>query len=142
MARRPQLIVEQLARRAARPLSVVAKQGCGDFSGAFDPASPEPRHNAVQRRVTVYNGVVEHSEGSTHVVHAGAGGTERIGIAVHRIGVNAAGIQDHIAEKVGPYRLIRDLGRGRMSAVWLAERADGHIEREIALKLLVVADGA
>src|SRR5512146_750067 len=40
---------------------------------------------------------------------------------------------------VGPYRLIRELGRGGMGAVWLAERADGLIRREIALKLPILA---
>jgi eukaryotic-like serine/threonine-protein kinase len=36
---------------------------------------------------------------------------------------------------LGPYRLIRQLGRGGMSIVWLAERADGLIKRHVALKL-------
>ncbi len=40
---------------------------------------------------------------------------------------------------VGPYRLIRELGRGGMGVVWLAERADGSIRRPIALKLPMIS---
>jgi len=36
---------------------------------------------------------------------------------------------------VGPYRLIRELGRGDMGTVWLADRPDGLVKRSIALKL-------
>jgi serine/threonine protein kinase/Tfp pilus assembly protein PilF len=37
---------------------------------------------------------------------------------------------------VGPYRLLRELGRGGMGAVFLAERIDGEFERRVALKLV------
>ncbi|HEY8051716.1 MAG TPA: protein kinase [Steroidobacteraceae bacterium] len=39
------------------------------------------------------------------------------------------------AERVGPYELIRPLAAGGMAEVWLARRADGTFEREVALKL-------
>ncbi|MCW5569148.1 MAG: serine/threonine protein kinase, partial [Dokdonella sp.] len=39
-------------------------------------------------------------------------------------------------EAVGPYRLLHPLGEGGMGEVWLAERADGAFERQVALKLL------
>ena len=36
---------------------------------------------------------------------------------------------------LGSYRLIGELGRGGMGAVWLAERSDGALKRPVALKL-------
>jgi len=36
---------------------------------------------------------------------------------------------------VGAYRLIREIGRGGMGTVWLAERSDGTMKRQVALKL-------
>src|SRR5688500_5677718 len=42
-------------------------------------------------------------------------------------------------DKVGPYRLIRELGAGGAATVWLAERADGSLRRQVALKLPRVA---
>jgi serine/threonine protein kinase len=37
--------------------------------------------------------------------------------------------------RVGPWRLLRELGSGGTSSVWLAERVDGAMQRKVALKL-------
>lgn len=42
----------------------------------------------------------------------------------------------NVGRRVGPYRLTRELGRGGMGAVYLAERADGAFEQQIAIKLV------
>ena len=47
-----------------------------------------------------------------------------------------------LEDRVGPYRLIREIGRGGMGAVWLAARADGSLKRHVALKLPRLAWGA
>jgi serine/threonine-protein kinase len=48
----------------------------------------------------------------------------------------------HQGDRVGPYRLIKEIGRGGMGTVWLAERADGAYKRQVALKLPRLAWGA
>lgn len=58
--------------------------------------------------------------------------------ALPHLTLAAAALDDpelHAAAVIGPYRLLRELGVGGMGAVWLAERADGTLKRQIALKL-------
>ena len=37
---------------------------------------------------------------------------------------------------VGPYRLVRGIGRGGMGSVWLAERSDDQFQKQVAVKVL------
>lgn len=39
-------------------------------------------------------------------------------------------------QQFGPYRVVREIGRGGMGTVWLAERADGQFQQQVALKLI------
>jgi serine/threonine-protein kinase len=47
-----------------------------------------------------------------------------------------------VERHIGPYRLLRELGRGGMGIVYLAERADGQFRRHVAVKLLRVTHDA
>ncbi|MBC7620192.1 MAG: serine/threonine protein kinase [Candidatus Saccharibacteria bacterium] len=44
-----------------------------------------------------------------------------------------------VGQLINGYRLVRLIGRGGMGVVWLAERTDGLVGRQVALKLPVVA---
>jgi eukaryotic-like serine/threonine-protein kinase len=43
---------------------------------------------------------------------------------------------DRTGERIGAYAVVRELGRGGMGAVYLAERADGQFEKHVAIKVL------
>ncbi|HEX4641505.1 MAG TPA: protein kinase, partial [Chthoniobacterales bacterium] len=42
----------------------------------------------------------------------------------------------HIGKRVGAYVITGEIGRGGMGTVYLAARADGYFEKEVAIKLL------
>jgi serine/threonine-protein kinase len=61
-----------------------------------------------------------------------------IGILERRLTRAAAPIDSEPLRdrRIGPYRVVRELGRGGMGVVYLAERVDGEFRREVAIKLL------
>ena len=63
------------------------------------------------------------------------GGRSVVGQAVR----DAAGTlaeASHAGTLIGPYSILREIGRGGMGAVYLAERADGQFDQQVALKLI------
>jgi tetratricopeptide (TPR) repeat protein len=72
------------------------------------------------------------------LLEADARSAERLGHAVREAAASAA--QAHAApiegQRIGPWRLVRELGRGGMGAVFLAERVDGAFTQQVALKLI------
>lgn len=44
--------------------------------------------------------------------------------------------EDRTGQTVGHYRILREIGRGGMGTVFLAERADGEFKQEVALKVV------
>ena len=38
--------------------------------------------------------------------------------------------------RIGPYKIVREIGRGGMGAVYLAERDDEHYRQQVAIKLM------
>ncbi|MDT5293497.1 MAG: eukaryotic-like serine/threonine-protein kinase, partial [Acidobacteriota bacterium] len=50
--------------------------------------------------------------------------------------MNTADIDPAIGRRIGAYRVAREIGRGGMGAVYLAERADGEFRQRVAVKLI------
>ena len=48
----------------------------------------------------------------------------------------AAAIAGPVPDHVGPFRVVREIGRGGMGRVFLGERADGQFEQRVAVKLI------
>jgi len=43
---------------------------------------------------------------------------------------------DRVPERLGPYRVVREIGRGGMGTVYLGERDDGQFEQRVAIKVI------
>jgi serine/threonine-protein kinase len=43
---------------------------------------------------------------------------------------------DRVPDRIGAWRVVREIGRGGMGVVYLAERADGEFDQQVALKVI------
>ncbi|WP_395375950.1 tetratricopeptide repeat protein [Marinicella sp. W31] len=63
--------------------------------------------------------------------HSSAGFTEQISQTSQQI------LADHQkGTRIGSYKIVKELGQGGMGSVYLAERADGDFEQQVAIKLI------
>ncbi len=46
------------------------------------------------------------------------------------------GVSDWTGRRIGPYTVVREIGHGGMGTVYLARRADGQYDRDVALKVI------
>ena len=68
-----------------------------------------------------------------------AAGPDRRRSAPHFASV-AQVLDETAPPRVGPYRVVREIGRGGMGVVYLADRADGEFRQRVAIKLLATTD--
>ena len=54
-------------------------------------------------------------------------------VAAARLGEQAPQL---VGRMVGPYRIVREIGHGGMGTVYMAERADGAFEKQVAIKVI------
>jgi serine/threonine protein kinase/WD40 repeat protein len=62
--------------------------------------------------------------------------------AIEEIGTAVYPDPGRAGQIIGPYRLVRELARGGMGSVWLADRDDDEYQREVAIKLIRNVSGA
>jgi len=67
---------------------------------------------------------------------AGAGSFIQSKVQSAVLNYHESGGQPGAGRRIGPYQLVRELGRGGMGAVWLAVRADDQYLTEVAIKLV------
>ena len=48
----------------------------------------------------------------------------------------AAAVGEYVPDRIGQFRVVREIGRGGMGRVFLGERADGQFEQRVAIKLI------
>lgn len=61
---------------------------------------------------------------------------EAIDSAVQKEAKSLFGIEEMAGSRVGPYRVIREIGRGGMGSVYLAVRDDDQFRKEVAIKFI------
>src|SRR6478672_2768433 len=70
------------------------------------------------------------------LLQSDASDTQLISGAIEDAAINLLGHDSPVGKRVGSYRVVRELGRGGMGAVYLAVRADDQYQKQVAIKLV------
>jgi serine/threonine-protein kinase len=100
-------------------------------------ALPLPERRAFLERLAAQDPELHAEVVSLLAAHADADGYFE-GLSDRFVSPLMAKLEQEVGlpERVGPYRIVRKLGVGGMSVVYLAERDDGQFQQEVALKLI------
>ena len=112
-----QLVVEALERPEGERSSWLA-DACG---------SDEPLRREVESLLTAHAGAGSFLQ-TAALAHEGA--AEAIATAAR------VSVAPMIGHRIGPYRIVSELGHGGMGVVYLAERADAAFEKQVAIKVV------
>ncbi|MFQ5572464.1 MAG: serine/threonine protein kinase, partial [Rhodothermales bacterium] len=105
------------------------------FAAALDHP-PEERTAFIDRACTGNPALRDELESLLRAYHASEHYLEAIDADRARALIESVGELVCEEQRIGPYQVVRELGRGGMGAVFLAERADGQFEQQVALKLI------
>lgn len=95
---------------------------------------PDARARRLEQIGQTEPGLKDYVEALLRSAASGSGVLER---AIEDAAQGVVSEASFIGQEVGPYRLLRELGRGGMGAVYLAERVDGQFEQQVAIKLML-----
>jgi tRNA A-37 threonylcarbamoyl transferase component Bud32 len=108
-----------------------------------DAIEREPaERDAIVRAACAADGDLRAAVERLLAAHANAGGflDSAHGIPLNDLTAPASVMDEEITpERIGPYRIVRELGRGGMGTVYLAERDDPGLRKMVALKVVHAA---
>src|SRR5438132_4863426 len=87
-------------------------------------------HSRIERLL------VSHEEAGSFLVSPALHGSGISFLADGDDGQRAVTEKTRVGQRIGPYEIIREIGRGGMGTVYLATRADQTFDRQVALKLI------
>src|SRR2546429_2170532 len=80
--------------------------------------------------------LVSHDEAGSFLVSPASLGSGVSSLAYGDDGERAGTEKTRVGQRIGPYEIIREIGRGGMGTVFLAVRADDQYRKQVAIKLV------